>query len=359
MHHSAENPSNNVTPLPSNEAGHLVLPFGHDEFSEFIRSLLGRPQAIARNVPGPFEIEIRDVRNLHHLIDQRVAQQNECTLVEFHATIAFDDGSAVEFQSMDDLLNYNEVRSVVSYGLHVEWVYLVRFQDRQLPERQKIAMSFSSGTSQRHFTRDIQSSFMAMPCDGDMFFRIEHTARTWGADIEALLGNHLQNLRKQVSPIKTFIRGHSGKVAFGVGTAFFVTALTVSFAVTGSFASARIAEMSAMLESLEVEGQVAVTAQLKIIADFIAAGAWARYYLGLLVFVVGALILSVIFTVWVDSAGSKQEPSFVLLTRRSFLNKEAALRKLNRTWLSFGLGLIASVVTGVLANLVFAWMFLS
>ena len=124
----------------------VVLPCGPEEFREFISGLLGKPQTINKGFRGSFEIQKQDIENLHHLIIQRVTQQNEATLIQFTARIIFDDHSSVLLNSLSDFLHYNEVRPISSTDVHLTWSFLVRFLDRDAPEKQDIEISFLTHT---------------------------------------------------------------------------------------------------------------------------------------------------------------------------------------------------------------------
>ena len=128
--------------ITSVEEGFVVLPMTGDQFKEFVKSLLGNPQTISKNFAGSFDIEPADVRNLYHLILQRITQQNDGILASFSGKFVFSDDSTVELNSIEELLTYNEVRPITSRALHLTWSFMVRFQDKKTPEKQRIQISF-------------------------------------------------------------------------------------------------------------------------------------------------------------------------------------------------------------------------
>lgn len=79
--------------MSSGSAGAVVLPCSTEDFGSFISGLLGKPQTMSNMVRGPFELKKADVVNVHALLMQRVAQQNEAVLTQFTAKLIFDDES--------------------------------------------------------------------------------------------------------------------------------------------------------------------------------------------------------------------------------------------------------------------------
>jgi hypothetical protein len=122
----------------------VVLPCPPDQFRDFIAGLLGRAQTIETTIAGPFEVTKHSVENLFHLLAQRLSSQNEATLVQFTARIVYDDNSSVLLNSLEDFLSYNEVKPLISVGLHLSWTYLIKFQNKPFPEKQIVQISFDT-----------------------------------------------------------------------------------------------------------------------------------------------------------------------------------------------------------------------
>jgi hypothetical protein len=78
----------------------FILPCKPEDFRDFVGGLLGRPQTITGIFFGPFEVNKSDIENFHHLVVQRVGQQNEGTLVQFTVSIVYDDESSVLLNSL-------------------------------------------------------------------------------------------------------------------------------------------------------------------------------------------------------------------------------------------------------------------
>ncbi len=66
----------------SDEQYAVMLPCSQSDFASFIANLIGKGQTISARVDGAFSIAKDHLINLHHLIDQRVMQQNEASLLQ-------------------------------------------------------------------------------------------------------------------------------------------------------------------------------------------------------------------------------------------------------------------------------------
>lgn len=238
MNNLPEN-TNNEVKLELSEQGYVTLPFNKEEFKEFVIGLLGKPQVIQGRIKQPFEIDKNSIRNIFELVNQRITQQNDGLLVQFNARIVFSDNTSVLLNSIDELITYNVIKPVITDAVHIIFQYLIKFQDKKVPEKQEINISFISSNERRieklHrsfddfiFARGIPSSLVGDLKAGFIEYNIKHTARTWGTDIEAILVNHFQSLLQIETPFKKFLRkNNSTIVAFlffiVVGLGIFLT----------------------------------------------------------------------------------------------------------------------------------------
>ncbi len=82
------------------QAGYVTLPYDRSDFNEFIKSLLGKPQTLEGEFRGSYSLDKGDIINLHHLIEQRV-QQNESTLVSLVIQIVYNDDSSITLTDLE------------------------------------------------------------------------------------------------------------------------------------------------------------------------------------------------------------------------------------------------------------------
>jgi hypothetical protein len=67
-----------------------------------------------------------------------------------------------------------------------------------------------------------------------------------------------------------------------------------------------------------------------------------------------SLIAAIIFGVWVASKADNKPRSFVLLSRAAEEYKKQIEGKRQRDWILFAVSIFTSVVTGVIANVIFS-----
>jgi hypothetical protein len=335
--------SNDFVPKDSREKYAVVLPCEPEDFREFISGLLGKPQTITKYIAGPFELTKHDIENFYHLVVQRVSQQNEATLIQFSITIKYDDNSTVLLNGLDDFLRYHEVRPITSTAATLSWTFLVRFQDRRVFEKQQIDVSINAAHEEELLIEGMRR--ITSHHKGSFNFRISHTARTWGADIEALLTGHIENLIKKLHPLKKFITKNSAKIGLGVGVVSLLSSMAACFYTTQVFLSSKIQEVRA-LQSAD--------ARLDYAVNLMAAGAWARFFFYIFCFLLLALVISTVLGIWAGMKADTQEPSFLLLSKQAEKAKQQQVARNKRDWLLFALSLMTSVVTGVVGNSLFA-----
>lgn len=331
-------------PVPDDSNYSILLPCTPETFADFVSNLLGSPQTIERRFFGAFELTPTDVENLYHLIQQRVLQQNKASLVEFAADILYGDGTSVRLTSLRDFQHYTEVRPLVSVGVHLTWVYLITFQDKAAPEKQQIDLTFHAGyrddaDERVLFLRDFRS--------GHISFRIAHTARTWGVDLESLLAGHIDGLLKKESRAKTFIIRHAAKLGVIAALVAYLIVVSGSFLATRRFAAWQLNKIRAAT-ALQISDKI----------DFLTAryaeGSWTQFNLLLTVFLLATLIGAIAIGIWVSDAAENRPRSFVLLSRKAEEYRAEALKKRKRQWLAFGVSVVISISSGFVANALFA-----
>jgi hypothetical protein len=180
-----------------------------------------------------------DAENLHHLLDQRLSSQNDATLVQFTARIVYGDNSSVLLNSFSDFHSYNEVKLLVSTALHLNWTYLIQFKNKRFPEKQTIDVSFTTGSLDFESTPRIidEGAWVRLqpPRNLPGFIRIQHTDRTWGVDIEALLKGQIETLIKPVPRARRITNKYSGIIGFGSSVVAFLISLILSYRVAEHF----------------------------------------------------------------------------------------------------------------------------
>lgn len=336
------------------EEGYIILPYNEEQFKSFINSLLGSPQALGKVFLKPFELDAEDIRNLHTLVQQRITQQNNGVLAKFIAKLVYTDNSTVEFNSITDIVTYNEIRPVISGALHLSWDYIIQFPDKNAPEKQRIQVSFVTSDTIVNVDSNM-FEYASTYTDHLISYRVEHTARTWGADIAALLEDYIVSLIKPVPRIKSVIRENLERIATSAGVCIaLITMISLIFADARiaqervAAARAEFTELGDTITDLNVKVEHILN---RIISGPIDQSDPARFLLS-----VGLPIGLGFLTYLLITATDNYEPSFILLTKESVKEKERVEAKLQRKWFSFVLSVFLSITLGVFSNFVYTWV---
>src|SRR5476649_728413 len=73
------------------DSHYVVLPCGMDDFASFVSGLLGKSEELRGETEGTFEIDHKSIATIYHLLQQRMAKQNDASLIYFGITVYYDD----------------------------------------------------------------------------------------------------------------------------------------------------------------------------------------------------------------------------------------------------------------------------
>lgn len=333
----------------------VMIPCAQDDFAKFISGLLGKPQTLERLHSVSFEVNRQGVENMFHLVDQRVRQQNEASLIQFTVRVVYDDDSSVLLNSIEDFSQYSEVRPLVSVGVHLSWTYLIRFQGRSVPEKQQIEVTFSTGMGGamiRGYSIFPMLDALSLFARGYVRTEVKHTARTWGVDIDSLLEGHIRTLTRPEVPARKWISRHSGKFGILSGLTFLAATTGAAYYSANQFLNQQLARVHAFLQA---EGNVPTASdKLDFLLRLAAEGSWPRFAFMIGSFALLAIILSVAFGILVGSTADNRSYSFVTLTDKAKTTKQTLIKKEQRLWLSFLGSVTTGIVVGVISNVVFS-----
>lgn len=328
----------NPQPPTSREDGYLVLPVKKDQFAEFVSGLLGKPQRIRRVIPGSFELHHSHIEQLHNLITQRLHQQNEYALIQLTTQLFYENAESVTLKSMTEFLSYVSVESLIPVALEVTWTTLVKFQDRNVPERQEVSVRFITQDVSHDQLQSMQiQDYPFRRRIGGVIYEVHHTARSWGNDMDSLLN---KALRAQVSPpsqIAEFFDDRSQEVAGIVAPAFFFIANYPLFAL--------------VLAALHGAGQAPVSEG--IIQRLFPAG--VAPILAYVYFATTATIAGIIYR-WLEYFHVPLNPSFLMLHDQAAAYKERTVRETKRKRYYIVLRVIGSLTLAVLSKFIFQWL---
>lgn len=328
----------------------IALPCDPDSFSEFISSLLGKPQTISKTYTGSYEINHSDIESVFNLVVQRVSQQNKANLLHFTIKLVFDDSSSVLLNSLDDFKSYTEIRPLIVTQAHLSWSFLVQFLDKEHPEKQEIDLSFvtkGAGGIAIFDSEDSPVIPMSRLLGGYVSFRVSHTARSWGADIESLLSGHIKHILLPESKVRAFTRKHSGKIALILSFIFFISSIIACFYSAGEISNEQLSLITPILNNSEQ------ALKLNMLLELMAGGFWGKFFFSVFVFTILSFFIAIFLGLWAASAADAKQPCYILLTKKSEQYKKVADKKYTKKWLSFLASLTIGVLTGIVSNVIF------
>ena len=341
----ANNEFNELDPT-DNRMGYVAFPFDEDQFKQFVMGLLGKPQKIEKTIRGPFEIELSDIQNFHYLIEQRINQQNQGHLLQFRAKIYFDDESSVELNSMESLETYNEVRPIISMGIELSWDFLILFNNKKTPEKQTININIHTGRSFRFSMLPMFTSIN--PGEGYIEIEIYHTARTWAADMEALLTNHIESILKQPNKIRKFVFKHEGKFSLSSGVLYFLFSVIGCIVAINDFISSQLLSIGNSI--LEVNN---MSTKIDLLVSYLLSGVTDQFYFWVVLFLFFSLFMAIIIALIVSANIVPPEHSFLILTKKAKDNKSEIIKKTERKWIKFIWTNIINILISLLADYIF------
>lgn len=341
----------------SAEPHSVVLPVSNEQFREFIKGLLGRPQALSKPIEGSFDVDRIQIRQVNELLHQRIQEQNDACLAQFEATLSLSDNENKEFQTLEDLLSYNAPRKVSSGALSLTWDYLVKFQDKGAYEKQRIQIRFRTDAYLRTLPNERGDAFASLLSAG-LFsllprtsIRVEYTARSWGEDIESLLTRYLESITNRPAGFSRFVIRNSGKVAFSLAALVYASVIYGCFIATWNLSQSGVARVTQTINEGSTTDMLATLLMLH------AEGIWTSHILLISVILVVAMPFTVALASWTYASSIQPKPSFLRLTAEDDNLRSEMLRKYDRRIRRYILSLAANVIAGVLANCLFRWLF--
>ena len=298
---------------------------------------------------------MKDITHIFATIEQRINQQNDAQLIQFNARIIFEDDSSVLINSYPEFVAYNEVRNIVSSELHLTLLYLIKFHDKNVPEKQEINISFISNgtkTQVQRFINAVNSPRFESEDDttdrrGVIQYEVKHTARTWATDLSALMSNSFVALIEEESNFRKFTKRN-----------FFVLAFTLSF-IVGSFIyvlnesdkklaeEERIKRIENVFSKKNIDLKV-INAELKYLAvhNEKAEG----FPFGTIMPYASFIIFFIAYLVALDADYKK---SFVLLTQASYKKKGISDIKYKRRTIVIITAIVSNVIIGILSSVIY------
>ena len=213
-----------MTNLPTVSAGEhqnygVMLPCTEENFAEFISDILSTKQRIRTRVSGRYIITKDEVSNIYNVLMQRVSMQNKGSLVSFNINVSYDDTTSISLNSLEEFIQYAEVKPHSAVSMSLSWVFLINFPGRNVPGKESVTVDFMKHGGDLFFLRTGFPFFPGRVERANIFpftISIEHSNRTWGVDIESLLQNHIKTLSIKSPGWQMFLDKVSGLIGAGL-----------------------------------------------------------------------------------------------------------------------------------------------
>jgi len=338
----------------------VLLPCDHDHLGEFVSSLLkSKPQRLEKFIFGHYEVSEQDILNFHYLLDQRIKQQNQATLTGITFTVIYDDDSSYVVHSLKEFQNRAEIEAKRSVAINIEWTYLVKFEDRDISEKQTIEVSIVTNDESGSIA-EVEDGILRVRRfprlkQGYICIRVSHTAKTWGHDIESLLIKHAKKLIINENAFRKFIYRRSGLIA----TAVFLLLIGAAFTNTSFNTKKQIASMQRSVAALKTDGlseQDLLQRKIDFVLDNTANGVWHKHYNDNNTMLGVSCAIALILSLWVAESADNRPKSYILLTEEAVKYKNKMKSNANKKWLSFVGAMMASVAAGVFSNFLYAYI---
>jgi len=297
----------------------IVIPCKVEDFGKFLTGLISKPQTIKGELEGVFEIEDKEISNVFHLIDQRIKEQNEGSLAHFEIKVVYDDGTSISHKTISDFESYYPTAPAKPEEIVISFNYIIKFQNRTVPEKQEIEIVFNAEPNKS----DGRNKWYA---GGLIEWRINHTERTWAADMNGLLKNHAALCINTNSGFWKCLRRYYEEIIHYFSTVVFMTVL--------------ISWLFSTFEFLETTPSYIQLSKFYTVSLVV---------LGLLYIFLGTIIRIITIHLVV-----KKESYICLIDKDNEYKKNQknkSVRRLMMYFISFGVAILAGVISSYIYNL--------
>ncbi|HEY2050700.1 MAG TPA: hypothetical protein VGH03_15270 [Caulobacteraceae bacterium] len=339
-----------VPPISIDDGQRVFLPCTPSQFTGFIRSLLGETQTIEARIPGIFELGTDEIRHLYALVDQRIKSQNSADLVSFSIKIFYSNESSILLNSLEEFDKYSEIQALISTGIRLSWVWLVKFNDKDAPEKQEITISAHTEPQKGRTSSDMYRVNAIEIDRGNpkgFVLEIRYTNRSWGTDLSNLLSNNLSAFIKKPSRFRAFVDSISGWIVFLTGLTFGLAVFVGTIRIIDQIVILHFSKLRNAWDKLSYADQ-----NRKII-DYLINGSTIGHsyqFAWLVVVLVISIVCGVVCGIFTSSITSSEEPSFILLTTKAKQTKQILMEQLSRKEKITFAGLLIAFIMAIAAE---------
>jgi hypothetical protein len=345
--------SNESFPVIYNQQS-ISFPLDEDAFREFITSLLGQPDVVEGLIEGSFEIEMGGFEHLDHIINHRIESQNQASLLEFRAKLFFDNESSMSFNGIQSFTNYKEQRPLICEGFIFTWSYLIKFNNKQVSEKQEI--SIFSVPGENSLENKDESKDLTPRID----YSIRCTDKGWGIEIAELIRNCLLGfIRTNSSPINKLRKLILENFELVKYSLFFLTIVAMSwFSSIQTDPKLKECRILASQADKFIKANISSNEKLDFIAKIVSLCMQKDSPSFLYIFLLTiAPLVAVIFGPNLIYRFIKfPDYRFLIFTEHSKRQRDKYFRKINEQRTFWIVTILISLIIGILGNYIFTWL---
>ena len=337
--------------INNNNNSQIALPVDREQLGSFISSLLGQPQTIEREVYGTFCIDHSWLSHIYNLVDQRIKQQNQATLTDFTAIIFYENNLKRTISSLDAFEHFNETKKIKSQSVRLTWTYLINFPGKNIPEKQEISIYASEKAPAASRPEDpIRRIISSKHKVGVISYRINHTERTWGDDIETIIKNELDTVLEKENWSIVFIN----LLLMILTIIFIMSAMFIPDLVNSIIRENNIHSLFSNYPDLISPSTTSIKGlgdKTNVILKVLNPENGINHVSLLYRFL--WMIFSMFMAVWCLSWTERVKPSFVILSLETKQYMEKTIKSRNKKLIIGIFSFIASIAAGVIGNYVY------
>ncbi|MCC5996524.1 MAG: hypothetical protein JJU18_09180 [Oceanicaulis sp.] len=314
----------------------ISVPSSAQSFARFLHGLIAPSDHISRIFSGRFEIYKADMAQLYHMIVQRVSEQNKGAVLSSRFRFRNENDRIQSINSISSFEKTAEISDKEVDFIGMEVVFAIDDSEAGRPVKHVVEISFSSTISGIPMLNkpnlDIDRIYRSA-----VYVNVSYGLRTWSEDIMNLCSNFIKDKVEQPHPVKKFIGRNSLHIATLFSTLMFAIIMGIIMAIPEATFYIRIP-----VELYENNSQAfSLISPINLIAA-ISGGIFA-----LMIFMVAAIFSS---QTAMDFLASSPRSAIILTERQDRNYKSYKSKRLARYQTLFW-GIIASLLVGVLLNI--------
>ena len=161
-------------------------------------------------------------------------------------------------------------------------------------------------------------------------------------------------LHLQVESAK-FIYNNSERIGLTFAILFFLVSVIGAYITLRRYWQSQVLEVQTFLASNTNPENL--TKKVDFLIQYMVKGEYSYFDTHFILSLIISAVVAMILYIWVSAAANNRPRSFLLLSKKAEEFRQKYLEKRKRRWLVFVLSVATSIITGIIANIIFAYWF--